>query len=65
MSIVNQMIKVHHYPRYNDDFRGNPIIGNLVRSGILQCVGKLCTKCTWHYVEKDIYLPFALDIEGV
>ena len=56
MSIVNQMIKVHHYPRYNDVYRGNPIIGNLVRSGILQCVGKLCTKCTCHYVEKDICL---------
>ena len=59
MSIVNQMIKVHHYPRYNDDdFRGNPIIGNLVRSGILQCVGNLCTNCTCHYVEKDTNFAF-------
>ena len=60
MSIVNQMIKVHHYPRYNDDFRGNSIIGNLVRSGISQCVGKLVI--IW---KKKRYLPFTLDIEGV
>ena len=46
MSIVNQMIIIHHYPRYDERDRGNPIIGNLVRSKILQCVGTLCTKCT-------------------
>ena len=46
MSIVNQMIIIHHYPRYDERDSGNPIIGNLVRNKILQCVGTLGTKCT-------------------
>ena len=43
-SIVNQMIIIHHYPRYDERDEGNPIIGNLVRSRILQCgESNMCT----------------------
>ena len=33
-NIVNQMITIHYYPRYDERDKGNSIIGNLVRSGI-------------------------------
>ena len=49
LSIINQMILIHDYPRYDDRDRGNLIIGNLVRSKILQCKREIGAKCTGPY----------------
>ena len=34
LNIINQMIFIHHFPRYDQRDKGNPIIGNLVRSKV-------------------------------
>ena len=49
MNIINQMILIHNYPRYDERDRGNPIIGNLVRSNIVQYKRELGAKCTGPY----------------
>ena len=51
MSIVNQMIIIQFFPRYDEGDRDNPIIGNLVRSKTLQCRRIIGAKCTGHYLE--------------
>ena len=51
LSIINQMILIHYYPRYDEQDRGNPIIGNLVRSKIVQCKKELGAKCNGTYSE--------------
>ena len=35
MSIVNQMIVIYNYPYYDEQDKGNRIIGNLVRAGYI------------------------------
>ena len=39
ISIVNEMIMIHIDPQYDEHDKGNPIIGNLVRSSTK---GSLC-----------------------
>ena len=63
ISIVNQMIIIHHYPRYDKRDEGNPIIGNQVRSRIWQYQRNICTKYTDPCLELEVILPYVIDKE--